>query len=117
MADLFSVTAPLRVRFDDGREYVMAEYFQHPQGLLFFELFWHMHMPASKAIHLLEGEIKGDGPWRIGDAVINVLGCQNTHPAMAGAYSEWQSFLETGAPGYPERNAIEELARAKGALI
>lgn len=117
MADLFSVTAPLYVKRDDGREHVMAERFQHPEGVLFFDLFWHQHMPASQAIHLLKGEIRGEGPWRIGDAVINVLGCQNTNPEMAGAFSEWQRFLENGAPGYPERAAIEKLAKAQGAIV
>ncbi len=117
MADLFSVTAPLYVKRDDGREHVMAERFKHPDGVLFFDLFWHMHTPANKAIHLLTGEIKGEGPWRIGDAVINVLGCQHTNPDMATAYSEWQTYLENGAPDYPEITAIENLARARGAVI
>lgn len=117
MAELFSVTAPLMIRFPDGRKYVMAERFPHPEGLLFFDMFWHRYMPASRAMHLVTGAIRGDGPWRVGDAVVTVLGCHGTDPEMASAYSEWQAFLETGAPGYPSPEAIRELAISRGAVL
>lgn len=119
MADLFSVTAPLLLRTPDGASTVMVERFPLAQGdgLVYFEMYWHLQRPASHAIHRIEGEVKGEGPWKIGDAVITVLGCQGTHPEFAAAFSEWQSFLQQAGSGYPDRSAIESLARECGARI
>lgn len=115
MPDLLSVTAPLLIRYPDGTQHVMVERFAHPEGVLYFEMFWHMHRPASQAIHLVKGGVKGEGPWKIGEAVVSVLGCQGTDPDMAAAYSQWQVFLQSGAPGYPSAKAITALAKQHGA--
>lgn len=95
----------------------MVERFEHPDGLLYFEMFWHLHRPASRGIHLVRGEIRGDGPWKVGDAVVSVLGCQGTNPECAVAYAQWQAFLEQGAPGYPFPDAIQNLARQHGVQV
>jgi len=108
------VTAPLAVRHADGTRRVMVERFAHPEGLLYFEPFWHLQRPAARGMHLLRGEIRGEGPWKIDGAVITVLGCHGTDAELAGAWAEWQAFLESGAPGYPSPEAIGALAAAYG---
>jgi len=119
MADLFSMTAPLLIRHKTSAWHIMVEHYPvaNGDGLVYFEIFWHLQRPASLAIHRITGQIKGDGPWRIGDSVITVLGCQGTDPELASAYAEWQSYLQQGAPGYPTSEAILALARESGARI
>ncbi|HIE55712.1 MAG TPA: hypothetical protein EYP90_11120, partial [Chromatiaceae bacterium] len=81
MAELDTITAPLVIRFRDNREKVVARAFPHPRGVLYLDLFWHLKKPREAA-HLLEGELRGVGPWRIGNAVIRILGCANTDPHL-----------------------------------
>ncbi|NNF95598.1 MAG: hypothetical protein HKM94_01565, partial [Halobacteria archaeon] len=45
MADLFSMTTPLMIRSPDSEEQVIAEIFPHPEGLVYFELYWHLGQP------------------------------------------------------------------------
>jgi len=115
MADLFSMKAPLMIRLANGEKHIMAEYFKHAEGLLFFDVFWHQQNPQS--IHLVRGEYKGDGPWKVGNHVIHVLGCHGSDPELANLYAEWQFYLQTGADEYPTADAIRALAIAQGALI
>lgn len=117
VADLFSITAPRRVRRSDGSTHVMAECFPLAtgQGLVYFELFWHLQRPATRAIHVLQGEVRGDGPWKVGDGIITILGCQGTDPDLAASYAEWQEYFQQGAPGYPADEVIHALARSVGA--
>jgi hypothetical protein len=115
MADLFRVTAPLVVHYRDGRQEIAVERFRHPEGLLYFTPFWHRGDPA-KTIRLLRGEIRGEGPWRIGEAVIRVLGCQGAEPGCALEYETWQAYLATEPEDYPPRPLIEAIARRLGAF-
>ena len=119
MADLFRVTAPRLVRRSDGAQHIMAECFPllAASGLVYFELYWNLQRPATRAIHILQGDIKGDGPWKIADAIITLVGCQSTHPELASSYAEWQSYLQLGAPSYPEIDAVHALARSVGARV
>ncbi|MDH5735322.1 MAG: hypothetical protein OEY87_04285 [Gammaproteobacteria bacterium] len=114
MPDLFSMKSPLMIRFPDGEKRIMAEYFKHPQGLLFFDVFWHQS--DDSAIHLVEGEYKGEGPWKIGDVVITVLGCHGTDPELASLFSAWQSYLQMSAEAYPADEVIQQIAFSKGAV-
>ena len=115
MADLFSMTAPLMIRLPDGQKRIMAEYFRHPEGLLYFDVFWNQ--ADDNAIHLVQGEYRGEGPWKVGDAVINVLGCHGSDPELASLFSEWQVYRQMAADLYPSDNEIRSLAKAKGAII
>jgi len=119
MADLFSVTAPLLIRTAAGDHHIMVERFPlaAESGLVYFEAYWHLQRPAARAIHRVSGEIRGDGPWKIGGNVVTVLGCHGTDPELANAFSEWQAYLQAGAPGYPDRGAILALAEVNGARI
>jgi len=115
MADLYSVTAPLLIRYRDGRREVMVERLPHPQGLLYFRPFWD-EPGAERGICLVEGEVSGDGPWKIGDAVITVLGCHGTDPEQAGRFADWQLHREQQGDAYPDRDGLLAIARAAGYL-
>ena len=114
MADLFTVTAPLLLRLPDGKLKVMAEVFRHPQGLLYFDLYWD-RQPVDAGIHVVSGELRGTGPWKIGDSIITLLGCHGSHPEQAADYAAWQSYIEQQGRDFPSRNSIELLAREHGA--
>lgn len=114
MADLFTMKSPLMIRLPSGQKRVMAEYFPHPDGLLYFELFWHLGDPAE-TVHVVEGTIRGDGPWKVGEAVITVLGCHGSDPELASAFNDWQHYLAENDGAYPDRQQILALARRCGA--
>lgn len=116
MARLETVTAPLVVRHADGSEQVVAACFPHPLGVLYLDLFWHQRSPAEAA-HLLRGELRGDGPWRVGDAVIRTLGCHGTDPHLQDQFSPWRSYLEQHGDAYPPHAQILEIARRLGAAV
>jgi len=116
MVDLFRVTAPLMIRYPDGTQRVMAERFRHPRGLLYFEPFWDSQ-PAAQGIHLVEGDILGEGPWKAGECVITVLGCQGTHPQLAAGFAAWRAYLEEQGGDFPSRQLVDDLAREYGALL
>ena len=82
MSNLLDVTAPCVIRLPSGEKYLMAEKFEHSEGLLYFDLWWHQSDPEN-AFHIIEGELVGDGPWKIADHVISVLGCQGSDPELA----------------------------------
>jgi hypothetical protein len=114
MAAIDSVTAPLVLRHADGREQLVAACFPHPAGLLYFDLYWHRSTPRESA-HLIHGELRGEGPWRVGDARLRVLGCHNTDPHLQDEFLNWQRYLATHADAYPPRRQILEIARRLGA--
>lgn len=116
MAAIESVTAPLVIRFGDGSEQLAAACFPHPAGLLYLDLFWHQRSP-EQAAHLLPGELRGSGPWRVGDAVIRVLGCHHTDPQLQAQFLPWHQYLETRGDEYPPRAQILEIARRLGAQV
>ena len=112
MADLNSVTAPLALRFPDGEKAIAAAAFRHPRGLLWFELDWYEGDP-DQVIHLIEGELEGEGPWKVGGVVITLLGCQGSDPELAARHAEWQANQQGKEP--PPRPLIEAIARRRGA--
>jgi len=114
--NLFSVTAPLAIRCPDGHRRLMAEKFPHPQGLLYFEPFWH-EGPEDGLVHLVAGVLKGDGPWKVGDCVVTVAGCQGSDPEMAMAFAQWQAYLQECGGQYLHPDDILAAARARGALV
>lgn len=115
MADLFTMTAPLLIRYPDGRRDVMVERFRHPQGLLYFRIGWD-RMEVARGMVLVEGAVRGEGPWKVGDAVITVLGCQGSHPDEAGEFADWQMYREQLGSRYPDHAGLRELARRAGYL-
>jgi hypothetical protein len=117
MADLFSVTAPLALRCPDGTRKVMAACFPHPLGLLYLDIFWHRRSPAEAA-HLIRGDLRGEGPWKVGDCVISVLGCHHADPDLAAPFADWQAYLESDrGTDYPPPEQIQAIARRLGASV
>lgn len=114
MAIIDQITAPLVLRNAEGKEKVIAACFQHPQGLLYLDLFWHQSSP-DRAAHLLQGKLCGEGPWRIGDYRLRLLGCNHTDPHLQDEFGEWQNYLQNHGDEYPPRTQIIEIARRLGA--
>ena len=104
------MTVPLLVRFPDGTKHVMVHCFPHPDSLVYFRPFWD-RLPDSDGVCILRGELRGEGPWKAGDAVITVLGCHGTHPEQAAEYADWQQYLEQLGPAYPSYAELEIMAR------
>ena len=116
MADLFTVTAPLMIRCPSGEKRAMAALFRHADGLLYFDLFWD-RQDDGQGVHLVTGDIQGEGPWKAGDCVITLLGCHGNEPELAGAYAEWQIYLEQQPAGYPSSGELADIARRYGAIV
>jgi hypothetical protein len=104
------------IRYPDQARHVIIEKFPHPQGLLYFEPFWHLAEDNSLT-HIVKGAFSGEGPWKMGDAVITVAGCHGTDPEMASAVAEWSQYLQMCNGEYLDRDAILEAARSLGADI
>lgn len=115
MAAIDGVTAPLVLRHPDGHEQLIAAAFPHPLGLLYLDLYWHLTTP-QQAAHLIRGTLRGDGPWRIGEARLRVLGCHNTDPHLQADHIAWQTHLRDHAERYPPRDQVREIARRLGAV-
>lgn len=115
MADLFTVTAPLLIRHPAGERRVMAEVFPHPRGLLYFVPFWD-RLPLEHAVHLVEGKIRGEGPWKAGECVITLLGCQGAHPEQREEFAAWQCYLEHDEDWLALHSRLESIALDLGAL-
>ena len=113
--DLFSVTAPCMIRLLSGEKRLMAEKFRHSSGLLYFDTYWHQGDP-DHAFHLIEGELEGNGPWKIAGHIISVLGCQGTDPLLSAGWQTWQSHIMGGASDYPVPELVQAIARKMGAV-
>jgi hypothetical protein len=116
MADLFTVKTPLSLRLPDGERRILMEFFPHPRGLLGFEINWEQAPDPSTLIQVYEGELKGESPWKVGDAVITVLGCHGTDAELASRFADWKFHREFGAP-YPSDDEIRSIARRYGATV
>lgn len=116
MADIFTMTAPLVIRLPGGEYRAVAELFPHPEGLIYFDLFWHLGS-VSETMHLLKGDINGDGPWRIGEHVFNVLGCHGTDAELATRYQQWNDYLSSNQAAYPPEPLRQAIARKMGANV
>ena len=112
MARIETLTLPLVLRTPDQDERLIAAAFPHPLGLLVFECEWHRLAPGE-GLRLLRGELTGEGPWRIGEARLRVVGCAGTDPHLQRALTDW--LAATARPDYPPREQILEIARRFGA--
>ena len=114
MNKLFTMRSPLYIKYPNGETRVIEAIFQHPKGILYFELFWENDPQYS--IHVIEGEITGDGPWRVGPCSFHVLGCNHTHPQMCEMHSFWQQEL-LQSPDKFRSNEVLKIACEKGAIL
>lgn len=115
MADLFTLTVPLLIRFPDATGHVMVGCFRHPEGIVYVRPFWE-RIPAGEGIRLVRGDIRGEGPWKVGDAVVTVLGCQGTNPEQAAEFADWKFHLEQCGEPYPTRSELQAIAQEQGVL-
>lgn len=104
----------MTIRYPDGTRHLIIEKFAHPEGLLYFEPFWHQ---AAGGVHLARGPVSGDGPWKVGDAVVTVTGCRGADPDMALQLATWQEYLTQCDGDYVERARLLETARRHGAEV
>ena len=104
----------MTIRYPDGTRHLMVERFAHPEGVLYFEPFWHL-AGGDGGVHLARGPVRGEGPWKVGDAVVTVTGCQGSDPEMALELAAWQEHLLSGDGAYESRERILEIARRHGA--
>lgn len=116
MAAIHSIASPLVLRFGDDREQVVAACFRHRLGLVWLDLLWWLGSPADKA-HLIEGELQGEGPWKIGEVSIRLLGCHHTDPHLEPQLEEWRDWLARNPEGEPSRERVLEVGRKLGGLI
>ncbi|MGW8310105.1 MAG: hypothetical protein ACWGNB_03485 [Thiogranum sp.] len=107
MADLFSVTAPLAIRFrDTGEKQIMVERIPYHDGLVFLPAFW-TETGIETALRYVAGPIEGDGPWKVGNAIVSVLACHGTDAALAGEFSAWQTRVLEIGDAFPDKSEIE----------
>lgn len=114
MPCISSVSTALVIRRPDGTEIIAAACFPHPRGLLYLDLFWHQSTP-DKSAYIIHGELTGDGPWKVNDAVIRLIGCQHTDPDLQDELGHWMAYLRDHPEDYPPRTQIVEIARRLGA--
>ena len=106
--------SPLYIKYPNGETRVIEAIFQHPKGILYFELFWENDPQYS--IHVIEGEVTGDGPWRVGSCSFHILGCNHTHPQKWEMHSFWQQELLQN-PDKFRSNEVLKIACEKGAIL
>jgi hypothetical protein len=107
MADLFSVTAPLAIRFKDtGEKQIMVERIPYDDGLVFLPAFW-LDTGIEQSLRYVAGPIEGDGPWKVGNAIVTVLACHGTDAVLANQFGAWQTRLMELGDSYPDKAAIE----------
>jgi len=115
MADLFTVTTPLLIRYPDETRHVMVACFRHADGIVYFRPYWD-ELPEGEGIRLASGDVRGEGPWKVGDAVVTVLGCQGTDPQQAAEFADWKFQLEQHGERHPTRDELAAIARQLGML-
>ena len=91
MVELFTLTAPLLVRYPDGEQRLVAEKFTHPQGMVYAEPFWLES--DSPIAYFLGGDITGDGPWKIDNVIVRLLSCGDIEYSMQ--WAQWQQYLQS----------------------
>jgi hypothetical protein len=112
MADLFTLTSPLMIRYPDNSRHVMVACFRHPHGILYFRPLWDQ-LPDGEGIQDVTGDLKGEGLWKVDEAVITVLGCQGANPQQAGEFADWTFHLQQCGEQYPLREDLENIARVR----
>ena len=117
MADLFSVTAPLAIRFkDSGEKQIMVERLPYNDGLLFLPTFW-TDKDVQQALRYVPGPIEGDGPWKVGNAIVTVLACHGTDAQLANDFSAWQTRLIEIGDAYPGQADIHQAMKTHAAGV
>ena len=107
---------PLAVNYSNGEKALMVAYYHHAEGLVYLPSFWEQEAEGAKAT-VIKGKIQGEGPWKVSDAVISLVGCQGTDPEMAQMLAEWEFHVQSMSEDYYHPESIRSLAREYGALV
>lgn len=84
---------PLLIKLPNGDCFPAAEIFRHPLGAVAFEINW-CNAPRLHPVHVIEGEIVGNGPWSIGEALIRELNLAGLDDERYWQqWNHWQDFL------------------------
>mgnify|MGYP006944207299 CR=1 FL=1 len=75
-------------------------------GLLFLPTFW-TDAGVDRALRYVPGPIEGEGPWKVGNAIVTLLACHGTDAELANDFSCWQSRLLELGEAYPAKQDIE----------
>lgn len=100
MADIFTLTSPLLVRYPDGEQRLVADKFRHPLGMVYAEPFWLQH--KTPQAYLVKGDINGEGPWKIADVIVRLLSCGDVEYKMQ--WAEWEQYLYSCSEDSPYYN-------------
>lgn len=90
---------PLMVEHPVGGNRVIAELFEIPEGLVFFDVGWPQ--ASLNPIHFLPGAFTGEGPWVQDDIKIRVI---DPEEPIYGEYQHWMSHK--GAEDTRERAKV-----------
>lgn len=99
----------LLVDLGDGNARPIAEGFVARKGLAFADIGWAAPAHGGNPLHLVEGKISGDGPWRIGDVEVRPILPFET---LLLEWQSWQEFKKTtegkGATRQRARDLLEQ---------
>ena len=100
---------PLVIDTGDGGERLMAELFEHPQGIVFADIGW----PDSPGhpFHTIEGDVVRVGEWRVGQHEIRVA---FEGEKLYKEWLRWQAWRETPQGRKADTASALENARADG---
>lgn len=116
MADLFSMNRPLAVNYQNGSKTIMVAYYPHAEGMVYLEPYWEQRSEGKEVV-VLKGTVKGEGPWKVGDVVISLIGCQNTDAELAHQLADWEFHLENVGVDFYQPEKIRLLAKRYGAIV
>ena len=63
------------------------------------------------------GDLKGEGPWKIADHILYVLGCRGTDADLAAEYADWQTWRQHHPDDYPDARMVARIAEQRGAVV
>jgi len=89
MADLFSIKSPLLVCYPNGEKHVVAHISPREHGVAYLVPWWLAVEPPG--MFEVDGDIQGEGPWKIGNVVIRLMSCGDAEESMY--WNQWQQYL------------------------
>ncbi len=97
---------PLAIDIGLDTPRIIAEGFIAPGGFAFADVGWDAPMHAGGQFHFVEGKVSGEGPWKVGDAVIREIEHGDNE---ADELNQWRDYLLTD---HGKHSATRRRARA-----
>lgn len=101
LRDAIAQRLPLAIRLAEDNDRPMAEAFVVPGGLAFADIFWNEGL-GRHPFHLVEGEISGEGPWKVGAAEVRQI---DHGDPRADEWNRWMAYKDTDAGRLATRGA------------